>query len=431
MSRWWRRFITVIGCIVVASVAVLTAPSNGSLAPVDSSLQKLMHMSVDQRAKYLNKHPADTVEFLNATPQLTADWWNTQKTWKRRDAITVLPKYVGNLEGIDYESRDIANRKHLSKAITKAQAAVKAHPDDPMNQKVLRSYLAIKSAANSGRRTTPRRYLTYLTDDRPPLAAISVGDLDTAEQVTFNVPGMGTYTDDMQAWTQSAQNVWEAQGEVGAPSQRAVVAWIGYVTPPVGIDAALGLYATQGAGKLITALEGFRAARDSTVPITLNVVAHSYGTTTAADALADVDVGVYAFVMLGSAGVENRIQTAGALHAKYVYAGEAALDEEARWGRVTRHDPRAPAFGARVLSVDGDAALGLRPVTGHAPVLHSKWNDNPLSPIWTRIKDNAEFLKEFSQHKNTFGYLDNGTESLQNTAIATTPHANTKMTTGE
>jgi len=431
MSRWWRRFITVLGCIAVAAVGVLTAPSDGPLAPVDSSLQRLEHMSANQRATFLKTHPSATVEYLNATPDLTADWWNTQRTWKRRDAVQVLPKYVGNLEGIDYESRDIANRKHLNKALVAAKKQATAHPNDAMAQKVLRSYTAIKSAANVGRRTSPRRFLILLTDDKPPLAAIAVGDLDTARQVTFNVPGMGTFTDDMQAWTQSAQNVWEAQGRVGGSKQRAVVAWIGYVTPPVGIDAALGQYAARGAAKLISALNGFRAARDSNVPITLNVVAHSYGTTTAADALADVDLDVYSFVMLGSAGVENRIPTAAALHAKHVYAGEAALDQEARWGRVTRHDPRSPAFGARVLSVDGDVALGLKPVTGHAPVIHSKWNDNPLSPIWTRIKNYAEFLREFAQHESTFGYLDNGTESLENTAIATTLHPNRKMTDGE
>ena len=48
-----------------------------------------------------------------------------------------------------------------------------------------------------------------------------------------------------QLWTQSAQNLWDEQGEVGAPTRRAVVSWIGYVTPPPGVDAALGDYAAR------------------------------------------------------------------------------------------------------------------------------------------------------------------------------------------
>ncbi len=36
----------------------------------------------------------------------------------------------------------------------------------------------------------PPRFLITLTDDRPPLAAVSVGDLDVADNITIAVPGM-------------------------------------------------------------------------------------------------------------------------------------------------------------------------------------------------------------------------------------------------
>jgi hypothetical protein len=63
------------------------------------------------------------------------------------------------------------------------------------------------------------------------------------------------------------------------------------------------------------------------------------------------------------------------------------------------------------------------PVTTHAPVLHSPWNDDPDSRAWTTIRDPAQRAAEFAAHEETYGYLDAGTESLLNAAIATTPHA--------
>ena len=159
-------------------------------------------------------------------------------------------------------------------------------------------------------------------------------------------------------------------------------------------------------------------ARDT---ITLNVVAHSYGTTTSADALAAKDLNVYSFVMLGSAGIEQSVGSARQLHAKHVYAGEATGDTEARWGRISRIDPRSPSFGAIPLAVDGDPNKDELPVTGHAPVLHSPWNDDPYSSAWSHITSAALFEEKFAEHLTHYGYLDGGTESLRNTAIATTP----------
>ncbi|RII99137.1 hypothetical protein DZF97_16205, partial [Clavibacter nebraskensis] len=242
---------------------------------------------------------------------------------------------------------------------------------------------ALKPAARAGGHAEPRRWLVSLSHRDPPLAAITVGDLDTARQVTFTVPGMGTYTDDMQLWTETAQNVFDAQAAVGAPAAHAVVAWIGYRTPPPGVDATLGDYAERGAPLLASEIQGLQAARHGGDLASVNVIAHSYGSTMAADALAARDLGVDSFVMLGSAGVEDGIANARQLHARHVYAGEAADDGEAVWGRLSRQDPRAPGFGATVISVDGDPARGLLPVTTHAPVLHSRWNDDPDSRAWT------------------------------------------------
>lgn len=84
---------------------------------------------------------------------------------------------------------------------------------------------------------------------------MSIGNIDTAVQVPFNIPGMDAFIDDMQTRTRSAQNAWDVRHAVRAPPKQGVVAWVGYVTPTVGIDAGLGGYAARGAPQLITAVK--------------------------------------------------------------------------------------------------------------------------------------------------------------------------------
>ncbi|MGO4299995.1 alpha/beta hydrolase [Leifsonia sp. RAF41] len=413
-----RRVIVAFALGVVAVVGLLVAPAAGA-API-TTFDVLKAMNDEEQDKYLAEHPELDIQLANTDPDAVHDEWVSLDAETRRDAIETLPEIVGNLDGIDYRDREKANRRALTHALATEKRALEKHPDDAQAQRVLVSLMAVQKALKGKR--TPARHLIGLSLDRPPLAAIALGDLDSASDITFVVPGMGTYTDDMQLWTQSAQNLWDEQGEVGAPTRRAVVSWIGYVTPPPGVDAALGDYAARGAPLLTADLRGVNAVRVDALPRALNVVAHSYGTTTSANALSDArDLGVYAFVMLGSAGIEERIPNASALHTQHVYAGEAEADGEARFGRFTRRDPRSPSFGATVISVDGDTAADLLPVTGHAPVLHSPWNDDPLSSAWSHITNTALFEQKYAEHLAHYGYLDAYTESLRNAAIATVP----------
>lgn len=413
-----RRVIATLALAAVAAIGLLVAPAAGA-API-RTFDVLNALDDAQQQAYLAKHPELVVQLANTDPDAVHDEWMSLDASERTDAIRTLPEVVGNLDGVDYYDRDRANRRALRQAIAAAERQLEARPDDAVTARVLGALTAIRKTL-SGKRTPPR-HLIGLSVDRPPLAAVALGNLDSASDITFVVPGMGTYTDDMQLWTQSAQNLWDEQGEVGGSDRRAIVSWIGYVTPPPGIDAALGDYASRGAPLLTADLRGVNAVRVANPPRALNVVAHSYGTTTSANTLADArDLGVYAFVMLGSAGIEERIRDAAALGAQHVYAGEAEADGEARFGRITRRDPRSPAFGATVISVDGDAQAELLAVTGHAPVLHSPWNDDPLSSAWSGITDTVQFEREYAEHLAHYGYLDAYTESLRNTAIATTP----------
>lgn len=411
----WARSIGLVTMAVVAVTAVLVAPPPGKQV-IDDGLQKLWSMPPKQAQAYLKKHPDIAVDLANSDSRYVDELWRDASAKERAKALRNAPELIGNLEGVDYTDRDKANRIYLAKAMASTTKLVAAKPKDETAQFRLRALKAVKASLTNKR--SPRRYLVELTPSPRPLAAVAVGNPDNAMQVTFDVPGMGTYSDDMQLWAQAAQNVYNEQGKAGAPSNRSVIAWIGYVTPPPGIDAALGGYAARGAPRLVAALRGFTVSRQGAVGVDLSVIAHSYGTTTAANALASARLGVFAFVMLGSAGIEENIRDARALHCEHVYAGEAAGDTQAQWGRLTRKDPRSPSFGATILHVEG--AGGKLPVTNHEPIKHSNWNNDPTSAAYAKVTDMNELAKKFSDHVTTFGYLDAGTESLANAATATT-----------
>jgi hypothetical protein len=427
-SRAHRRRETALAlAAVLVGLLILPAPPGSGVEGGFAQLDRYSALTAAQAHRMIAAHPALELQVMDAAPDRVVAWWAAKDRKHRKALIRESPALIGNLDGVDYASRDAANRRQLRSEIREEEQAVAAGPGDADAHARLAALTAIRAALHAHASTPggpePKRTLVSLSRRDPPLAAIAVGDLDTARQVTFTVPGMGTYTDDMQLWTETAQNVYDAQASVGAPAAHAVVAWIGYRTPPPGIDATLGDAAERGAPLFASELAGLQAARRGGDLSSVSVIAHSYGSTMVADALAARDLGVRSFVMLGSAGVEDGIHGVRDLHARHVFAGEAADDGEAVWGRLSRQDPRAPGFGATVISVDGDPARGLLPVTGHAPVLHSPWNDDPDSRAWTTIPDEAQRAAEYAAHERTYGYLDVGTESLLDAAIATTPHA--------
>lgn len=404
-----RRILVVVVGSVLAVTSLLTAPERVS-ETAGRVLQRLASLDESGVRDFLIAHPAQVFELLNAQPEAAAREWPMLPVVERRKLERAVPVLVGNLDGVSYVTRDRANRTALGSALTDAAKKAAKNPGDQSAVLALAAYRAIHAALAV--RGHPSRHLIEFIPGARPTAAIALGDLQTAPLVSWLVPGMGTYTTDMQLWTLAAQNVWTEQQSAGAPAGHAVIAWMGYVVPPVGIDAALGEYASRGAPILAEAIEGLTAYRHRFPPI-VTVIAHSYGTTMAADALAGADLGVSAFVMLGSAGVEERIPSAADLHAGAVYAGEAVADDEAALGRLARQDPRSAEFGARILPVDGDAHAGLTAVTGHAPILHSAYNDDIASPVWTAIPSLAERTAAFRRHLAEHGYLDVGTQSLR------------------
>ncbi|WZH38162.1 MAG: alpha/beta hydrolase [Microbacterium enclense] len=392
-----------------------------------SILHRLATLGADEMARTVAEHP-DWLAMLRdhpPAPQDVAAWWRNVDASHAAALITGASLIIGNLEGVAYKSRDLANRTTLTHEIDEARTAIEAEVNraDPAwgpeygvgggkeaRLKHLRERLDnlsnIQRALDSPSEA-PDRQLIMLTDDRPPLAAISIGDLDQASTITYAVPGMGNTSRDMTGWTRAAQNISDEQSHAAAAHNQAVVAWMGYKTPPVplsegGIEVMGNEYAEAGAHNLSRALLGFTATR--TDDPRLSVVGHSYGTTTASIALTLPETPrVDAYVALGSAGLPASIESASEINADAIYAGQARnmipFVEDGRgdqWAWVGRTspdhpiDPSADSFGAQTFGTDGDN--GMHPVTDHNVL---------VAP------------------GEGWGYLDLGTESLLNTALAT------------
>jgi hypothetical protein len=340
----------------------------------------------------------------------------------QRALLEAFPELLGTLEGVPYRARDRANRSALTTRIdaltAERDAAVLAAGDVRARPSASGLEIAAATArvAQADERLRPllavrrslvpvsvsvssRRLLVSLTSGEPPLAAVSIGDPDTAETVVYTVPGMGTTATDLPAWTRASQNAAEL-----LPARSAVIAWIGYETPPVpdapGFDLSVldNRHAETGGAALAASLRGLAAVRQED-PVVPDVIAHSYGTTTTAFALLEDDVEVDAFVALGSAGLPPAAATASALHARAVYSGQARprllwekeSGDEAAWMGRSPLSFSQSSRGARAFGVETGGSAG-RVVTDHSAL---KSDDGPRA-----------------------GYFDVSTEAMRNAARA-------------
>ncbi|PZF15517.1 hypothetical protein DEJ25_01970 [Curtobacterium sp. MCPF17_011] len=332
-----------------------------------------------------------------------------------RDLAALPPEALselGNLEGVPYWARSTVNIAALDQRIADAkdflhnlnQPSYQNQAERAKNARGLLGLENIKIALQQGSRAGTRSLIS-LSDDAPPLAAISIGDLDTATNVTWAVPGMGSSSRDMVGWTNASQNVYDVQAAVQGPEDRAVISWMGYDAPAIpgtapDVGVLFGERAADGGQELADSIRGLGATRSSDMPMT-NIVGHSYGTTAGAYGITERGVHVNTFTAVASAGIPDSIPDADALHADHVYAGQARnviplIESGDGWAATGREhswdhhqDPTADDFGATTFGADGSGTL--EGVTNHG--VHTS---------------------------DGTGYLDKNTESLWNVGLATT-----------
>ena len=293
---------------------------------VDSLSQKLA--SLEAGAFDNNVHYSVTIKSrptlppADASPQENASWWNSLPEEDKQWMIREHPDVIGNLEGVDYTSRNQANRIMLPRLKKQAEADLQKFSDDnrPYIESALRSERdrlknrvtaleQIEETLNRENTENPPvpRYLMQLDASGPNiLEAVSQNNPDDADHIGVIVPGMttsvagslGEYDGHATTMRKSAETA-AANGE-----KVAMVEFFGYGAPPGLIEASSTTLANEGAPKLAGFLNGIDAAREHGAgDAHITVAGHSYGSTTAGIAATPVNDGVIDdIVQFGSPG---------------------------------------------------------------------------------------------------------------------------------
>jgi pimeloyl-ACP methyl ester carboxylesterase len=356
-------------------------------------LQQLSLVSVPNIRDFVASNPAAIGSLLADPPRATdvTAWWDSLDAQRHAALREASPQLVGNLDGIPFQVRDIANREVLTATMSELRRVIATEDGRTVVENAKMQLRMLESIAGALGEQAPGSTRTLMSLDvaGQGKAAIVIGDLREADYVTYMVPGMFfTIEGQMGYWTDAAarladeQRSWLALLGDDPHGTVATVAWIGYQTPNLtnvgAIDNAL-----EGRDLLAGAITGLQALRGDDQPY-ITVIGHSYGSTAALMALTEYDFEVDALAVVGSPGSPAKSVDELNVRDGNVYVGEApwdAVPDSAFFGS----DPGAASYGARTFGAVG----------GTDPVTHEE-----LRPSFGHIE-----------------YFSPGTESLRNLAL--------------
>jgi hypothetical protein len=318
----------------------------------------------------------------DGSPAANAAFWSALSPAARTRLLVEQPALIGNLDGLPGRVRDSANRRVLAAERLRLRA-VEVELQKELADNVFggmfsdadagleqtRTRLASLDAIDATLAQGARQLLVLDNSSyEETMAAVAVGDVDTATHVAVFVPGLdSTVHGNLFRYDGDMENVKDTVQQLVSESAAAVT-WLDYQAPQFGwslLDpdrsVASGAAARAGADRLVPFLDGLDAARASDPH--LSVLAHSYGSLTAATALRD-DTGVDDFVALGSPGFGTHSVADLRLPVGHVFAAEAEGDIVADLGAFGR-DPGA-LDGVTVLSTE-------RSDGGHDSIGHSDY----------------------------------------------------------
>lgn len=392
--------VAAAACSAVCSPILLGLESGNGRFTVDAALLRALgpqallgNLELLSRAelrRFASENTGVVRQLIAAPPGADSvrTWWAGLTNVQREMLSTGVPELIGNLEGLPYTVRDTANRRFLAEELDRLRGTL-AGLGKGARDTTFRDIAELEkvAAALGGPASSPPRRLLTLDTTGSIRAAISFGDLQTADFVSVLVPGMYmSVATTIGPWTDTAARVYDDQ----VSFQRlfrdsrtvATVSWIGYQTPDIASVFTPAL-AEEGAAYLANAVNGLKAMRGAKPPY-ISLLAHSYGATAAMMALERNTMSVDALGIVGSPGSSAKTASALAVPAGKVWVGEAAWDPVVNSG-FYGSDPGSPAYGAKKLSVAGT----IDPITG-------------------------ETLRQSIGHND---YLEPGTESMRNLAL--------------
>jgi hypothetical protein len=324
-------------------------------------------------SRFVSEHP-DALKQLVADPPAARDvsaWWASAPASGRASLLATAPTFVGNLSGVPFDVRNSANRGSLKHSIAELKGSIKGLGRGEVVSARLQLQMLekVRDALKPSRDGQPKSLLTF-DAAHSGRAAIAVGDISTADYVSYLVPGMFFSVDTaLGTWTKVAtelndeQSKWVSLLAQTDPTMKgktvATVAWIGYQTPGITGVTSLAL-ADEGASLIGQAIDGVQAVRAGSEPF-VTVIGHSYGSTAAMIELANGGMHVDALALIGSPGSAAQSASELSVPRGNVFVGEAAWDpvvNSAFYGS----DPGSGAFGANRMSVAG----GVDPITHRA-----------------------------------------------------------------
>jgi hypothetical protein len=361
-----------------------------------SLVRELAALSSGQISKLVTSDPALVTKLLASPPDArdAASLWSSLSPATRTKLASAAPRLVGGLDGFPVDVRNAANRAWVSQSIAQLKSqlpAVTGRALAETDQHQLHMLTMIQAALKPTK-GGPARTLLSADPAGEGKAVIVLGNLQTADYVTYMVPGM-FYTVDGQlsAWTGDAADLYKQQQD-WLKRLSAVDPADAHKTPDLTNIGSLDL-AYQARDALASSVESMQLQRTGHEPYT-TILAHSYGSTAALMALTQYSFSVNALVLVGTPG--SSAQSAKDLHVSNtnVWVGAAAWDPvptSAFFGS----DPSAPSYGAHMMGVNG----GKDVITGAS-------------------------LGQSIGHNE---YFDPGTESIRNMALIGIDHAELVM----
>lgn len=336
------------GALIEASGRVGVEPDadrSALRARLDTLLRRAQQLGDEAASMLARAHPDESsvpaMQFVHAStrfpaigpvpdpgsdPGVVAAWWNGLSPFDRTVLLTEYPERVGSLDGVPSEVRDLANRALLGIERERLEAVALQLQEELENN----VFGGLVSNADAGLAQTlnkldaldaidrtlaldDRRLLALDMSGREAMAAVAVGDIDTADHIAVYTPGAGsTVQGNLHGYDQQVSALRdEARRELGRVDRGsetvAAVTWMNYQAPHFGWGLAFterspvsDLSATLAAPRLATFLDGLDASRPDSPPH-VTAIGHSYGALVTSLALqqgAEADKAVFA----GAAG---------------------------------------------------------------------------------------------------------------------------------
>ncbi|MQA08236.1 MAG: hypothetical protein GEU98_06720 [Pseudonocardiaceae bacterium] len=300
-----------------------------------------------------------------SSPQDVADWWNDLSPLEKENYLFSDSHKLGMLDGLPIDVRDRANRFVLDehKSILQMQEEHGSSEDAQVANDKLKGVRKIQSFLKE---SGDDGYLIGFDAenlDKDGKAIVSVGNPDTADNVTTHVPGTGAELATAGNELGRVERLHGKADELAPGADNAAIYWLGYDAPDnVPVEAPKVQYAEDAKGDLSSFQEGLRVTHAGE-PSHNVVMGHSYGSTLIGHTAADGGPGLPEddeAVFVGSPGVGASSEQSSRPPAAVTDPGVEELDmpQDQIWatraendaikatpGFVHGDDPTSPEFG--------------------------------------------------------------------------------------